>query len=150
MKLTPHFNLDEFLSEDDPYRPNEMQLANIKRLARVLEQFRAMVQQPIRITSGFRSPAYNRKVGGAPASPHTLGLAVDIATENQLKWASLASGIPSIGGIGLYPGRGFIHLDIRMRGKDKLIKTWQQVDGKYVSLDPETRRRLLEIGALDI
>jgi uncharacterized protein YcbK (DUF882 family) len=149
MKLTPHFNLSEFLSDDDEFRPNEIQLANLKRLARALEQLRAMVQQPIRITSGFRSPAHNRKVGGAPASPHTMGLAVDIATDHQLKWASLASGIPAIGGIGLYPGRGFIHLDIRIR-KNKLITTWQQVDGKYVSLDPETRRRLIEIGTVDI
>lgn len=149
MKLTPHFNLSEFLSEKDEFRPNEIQLANLKRLAKALEQFRAMVRQPIHITSGFRSPAYNRKVGGAPASPHTLGLAVDIATETQLVWAALATNIPAIGGIGLYPGRGFIHLDIRMR-KDKVITTWQQVNGKYVPLDAETRRRLLEIGALDI
>lgn len=149
MKLSPNFALSEFLSDRDEFRPNEIQLANLKRLARALEQLRAMVQQPIHITSGFRSPAYNRKVGGAPASPHTLGLAVDIATDNQLKWASLASGIPAVGGIGLYPGRGFIHLDIRIR-KNKLITTWQQVDGKYIALDAETRRRLIEIGAVDI
>ena len=35
-------------------------------------------EEPIIITSGYRSPELNRKVGGSPTSNHLTGCAVDI------------------------------------------------------------------------
>ena len=47
-------------------------------------------EEPIVITSGYRSPEVNRKVGGAPTSNHLTGCAVDIRVygiEQALRYA---------------------------------------------------------------
>lgn len=57
--------------------PREMQaLSNLCQF--ILDPLRAEIKRPIVITSGYRSPAVNRKVGGAPRSQHMLGEAADI------------------------------------------------------------------------
>ena len=76
-QLTPHFHLSEFLSPDDP-RPSDAILANIQKLADALEAYRQVWGRPIIITSGYRSPEHNRRVGGASQSFHMQGLAADI------------------------------------------------------------------------
>lgn len=64
--------------------PNNVERANIKRVADWLEILRALLAEkygqviPIRITSGFRSQAVNRAVGGSSTSAHRYGLAADI------------------------------------------------------------------------
>nr|WP_314635587.1 D-Ala-D-Ala carboxypeptidase family metallohydrolase [uncultured Janthinobacterium sp.] len=60
--------------------PTPAIVANLTRLAELLEQVRALVGAPIAISSGYRSPALNRAVGGAANSAHVLGLAADIST----------------------------------------------------------------------
>ena len=46
-------------------------------LLRRLQAIRTQTGRPVRITSGYRCPAHNRAVGGATASRHMLGDAVD-------------------------------------------------------------------------
>ena len=81
--LTEHFTLDEFLHSETAIRkkipnvPNEDQLENLKQTALLLEDVRAILNRPVIITSGFRSPALNAAVGGTVASLHMLGLAAD-------------------------------------------------------------------------
>lgn len=64
--------------------PGNVERANIKRVAQWLEKLRALLAEkygktiPIRITSGFRSAAVNKAVGGKPNSAHRYGLAADI------------------------------------------------------------------------
>lgn len=53
-------------------------VANLLRLVRVLQDLRTKWNQPICITSGFRSRELNSKVRGVPDSKHLLGLAADI------------------------------------------------------------------------
>uniref|UniRef100_UPI00262D5907 D-Ala-D-Ala carboxypeptidase family metallohydrolase n=1 Tax=Janthinobacterium sp. TaxID=1871054 RepID=UPI00262D5907 len=60
--------------------PTPAVVANLTRLAALLEQVRALVGAPITVSSGYRSPALNRAVGGAASSAHVLGLAADIST----------------------------------------------------------------------
>jgi hypothetical protein len=82
--LSPHFSLDELLFSDTATRlgltnrPDPEALENLTRLAATLEQVRiALGGVPLAISSGYRSPALNQAVGGAPHSAHLRGLAVD-------------------------------------------------------------------------
>ncbi len=83
MQLTPHFLLREFTRSDTAKRlgiinsPNAAQTENLKQLAFKLEEVRKLLGHPVIITSGFRSPALNRAVGGSTTSDHSHGLAAD-------------------------------------------------------------------------
>jgi len=87
MNLTPHFSLSELTASQEATRnhidntPAPAIVSNLKRLAGLLEAVRALVDAPITISSGYRSPALNELVGGAANSAHMLGLAADIHTE---------------------------------------------------------------------
>ena len=86
MNLSLHFSLAELVASQVATRkgidntPAPAIVANLTRLAALLEQVRALVGAPITISSGYRSPALNRAVGGAASSAHVLGLAADIST----------------------------------------------------------------------
>ena len=86
MNLSPHFSLAELVASQVATRkgidnaPAAAIVANLTRLAALLEQVRALVGAPIAISSGYRSPALNKAVGGAANSAHVLGLAADIST----------------------------------------------------------------------
>ena len=86
MNLSPHFSLAELVSSQVATRkgidnaPAPAIVANLTRLAALLELVRALVGAPIAISSGYRSLALNRAVGGAANSAHVLGLAADIST----------------------------------------------------------------------
>lgn len=85
MNLSPHFSLAELIASQVATRkgidnaPAAAIVANLTRLAALLEQVRALVGAPIAISSGYRSPALNKAVGGAANSAHVLGLAADIS-----------------------------------------------------------------------
>lgn len=82
-KLTEHFTLEEFTKSTVASRlkidnsvPTEL-MPNIKLTAAKLELVRQALGKPIIITSGYRCPALNARVGGVATSAHTKGLAVD-------------------------------------------------------------------------
>jgi len=83
MKLSDHFSLIEFTRSDTAVRrgidntPCDEHLANLAKLARKLEEVRALVGHPVVITSGYRSPALNAAVDGSATSSHCHGLAAD-------------------------------------------------------------------------
>jgi uncharacterized protein YcbK (DUF882 family) len=59
--------------------PGRMELRNLELLVeKVLDPVREIYGKPITVTSGYRSPAVNRKVGGAINSHHVRGMAADI------------------------------------------------------------------------
>lgn len=83
MQLTEHFTLDEFTRSSTASRlkidnsvPDEL-IPNVQLTATKLELVRAALGKPIIITSGYRCPALNARVGGVSTSAHTKGLAVD-------------------------------------------------------------------------
>lgn len=92
---------------------------------------REAIGRPIIISSGYRCPAYNKYVGGAPKSQHMLGTAADIMvrgyTSEQL--IELVEELDLFTGRGLYPTRGFAHVDVR-RGLFGLPTRWVQPPGK--------------------
>ena len=112
-QLTKNFRLSEF-------RPGEHSYDLIRispRLLNILEEIRSRVgDYPLHITSGYRPPAYNRKVGGVSNSAHIDGLAADIYSDymdvSEL-YDICDSVIGDRGGVGYYPSDGFIHVDLR-------------------------------------
>lgn len=84
MQLTQHFTLEEFLLSQTASRlgirniPTEATIANLQKLAETLELVREFFGgKPLVISSGYRSPALNKAVGGAVSSQHIRGQAVD-------------------------------------------------------------------------
>ncbi len=85
--LSPHFTLGELTKTNTGLKnvPNEEQVNNLRRVCRWLERLRQKWNDiygdgddPLVITSGFRSPKVNKAVGGSPTSNHMKGCAVDI------------------------------------------------------------------------
>lgn len=81
-------------------------------LIKILQQIREHFGQPVVINSGYRTLAYNSKVGGAKASYHLKGQAADIQVPGiaPIKVAAYAEGL-GVQGIGLYAS--FTHVDTR-------------------------------------
>lgn len=84
MNLSTHFALDEFTLSQTAARmgldntPPADVLKRLQTTALGLEGVRVVLGgAPINISSGYRSPAVNKAVGGVPTSQHTTGQAVD-------------------------------------------------------------------------
>jgi uncharacterized protein YcbK (DUF882 family) len=116
MKLTNNFNLNEFNKHNFPL--TETILRNIQELAKNLQVLRDEVKKPIKITSGYRSPEHNAKVGGVKSSRHITGEAADLKiagmTPKQVAAVIeklIAAGKMEEGGLGIYST--WIHYDHR-------------------------------------
>ena len=80
MKLSENFSLEELTrtSTGLDNTPNEEQIENLRQLVlNVLQPARDALGS-IRVTSAFRAPAVNAKVGGASSSQHIKGEAADL------------------------------------------------------------------------
>ena len=84
MQLSEHFTLEELTHSEVAERknldntPNATEIANLTRLAALLEQVRSLLNKPIMINSGFRSKPVNDSVGSKDTSQHRIGCAADI------------------------------------------------------------------------
>ena len=77
---------------------------NLVRLAtEVLDPLREAWQSPIYITSGYRSPELNRKVGGTKTSYHLRGMAADITAKSVFYNTALYTEIRILHAKGLIP-----------------------------------------------
>lgn len=80
----------------------------------VLMDMLRVVQQDcgkLTITSGYRDPVHNAKVGGAPMSLHKFGKAVDISLRG-ISREQLLKSCERIGFTGFGFGQNFLHVDI--------------------------------------
>lgn len=78
-----------------------------------LQNLRNYLGIPLLITSAYRDPVHNKKVGGAKSSYHMKGMAFDVRMDNQDPTAFVkAAKAMGFTGIGYYERQGFIHIDI--------------------------------------
>ncbi|WP_309084845.1 YcbK family protein [Chelativorans sp.] len=84
------------------------------RLVHVLKTIERRFGKRVVVTSGYRSPAYNRRVRGAPRSQHMNCAAADIVVEGVSKWelARFARSLPGRGGVGTYCHTNAVHVDV--------------------------------------
>lgn len=101
MNLTEHFSLEELTvtsHREFDNTPNDVEIANLTRLAEFLEQVKTVLSdKPVMINSAFRSKQVNDAVGSKDTSQHRLGCAADIRvpgmTPNQVIQAIMQSDI---------------------------------------------------------
>lgn len=109
IKLSANFTLKEMQSHDGA---DEVKVD--PKLMEYLQQIRDHFGKPVKINSGYRSPAHNAKVGGASNSYHTKGMAADIVVSgvSAKRVAQYAEAI-GVKGIGWYESQKFTHIDTR-------------------------------------
>lgn len=116
-QLTTNFDLSEFACKDGTPVPAEL-IPNVELLAKNLQVLRDHLGEAIHVNSGYRTPAYNAKVGGKKNSYHLKAMAADITCKSKTP-KQLAAVIEKLiaakkmkqGGLGVYPG--FVHYDVR-------------------------------------
>jgi hypothetical protein len=87
------------------------------KLVEYLQKIRDHFGKSITITSAYRCPSYNKRIGGATSSYHSRGMACDIVVSGVAP-KEVAKYAESIGikGIGLYETNAdghFVHIDTR-------------------------------------
>jgi len=106
MRLSANFTLDELTISETAARhgldntPSQEVIENLKSLALALQEVRALLgNKAILVSSAYRSPEVNAKVGGSKNSDHCKGLAADFispsfGTPDDIVKAIVASSIP--------------------------------------------------------
>ena len=94
---------------------------NIVPALHIVDELRDSFGKSCTILSSYRSPGYNKAVGGASSSQHLEFTALDITFDGispqrvydrLLEWRKAGK---FTGGLGLYPSSGFVHIDTRGR-----------------------------------
>lgn len=109
-KLQTHFKGAEMACKD-----GAKEYMYAPELMRILESIREHFNKPVIINSGYRTPEWNAKVGGAKNSYHMKGMAADIVVKgvNPKQVAEYASVIMQNGGVIGY--KNFTHIDVRSK-----------------------------------
>jgi uncharacterized protein YcbK (DUF882 family) len=84
------------------------------------QKLRDLVGEPLQVLSGFRTPSHNKKVGGAAKSQHLTASALDLRCPPGWNADRLAGAYEALvrlgfvpdGGVGTYPTKGFVHIDL--------------------------------------
>jgi len=115
--LTKNFSLKEFACSNGVWVPANC-IKNVTELAKNLQVLRYFLGVSIHINSGYRTPVYNKKIGGSENSQHVCAKAADIRTEkisskclHVIIECLIRTDQMKQGGLGLYDN--FVHYDIR-------------------------------------
>lgn len=109
VQVGPHFKVKEFACKDgsaitfiDDY------------MVTILEILRKELgDKPIIITSGYRTPTHNAKVGGAKYSYHMRGMAVDIRVKGKSAKEVAKALDKIVNGCGIIVYESWVHFDVR-------------------------------------
>lgn len=123
-QLTPHFKVREFACKD-----GSDTILISKELVDLLERIRMHFNKPVTVTSGYRTSAYDKKVGGSGKGYHTKGMAADIMVSNvdpAVVALYAQSLLDDAGGVecGCYPSGGYVHIDVRT-SKWRAVKAYR-------------------------
>lgn len=149
MRLSPHFHINEFTKSQEAVRrgldntPTKEVVDNLIALcSNVLEPVRAQFG-PVSVSSGYRSPAVNRAIGGSRTSQHTTGQAADfeifdldncelaqwIADNLEFDQLILEFHDHESG-----PNSGWVHASYNVNGNRRQVLTAKKVNGETVYL----------------
>lgn len=108
-KISTNFRVREFCCSDgsDPIFIDS-------ELVAILQKIRTHFGKPVTITSAYRTPTHNKKIGGTTFSQHLYGKAADIAVKSvspKITATYVETLLPDRGGIGVYDT--FVHVDVR-------------------------------------
>lgn len=83
-------------------------------LVRVLKKVERHYGKRVVVTSGYRSPSYNRRARGARNSLHMYCAAADVQVDGVTKWelARYLRSMPGRGGVGTYCHTKSVHVDV--------------------------------------
>lgn len=126
--LTKHFTLEELTRSATadrlglPNWPDADDLRRLRATAEMLQRIRDTLGRPIIVTSGYRSPAVNRAVGGVTSSDHARGQAADILVPSYgtpYQVAKALAPLVSVLGIGQLilegvKGKQWVHVSTRV------------------------------------
>jgi len=109
VQISANFKVKEFACND-----GSDVVIIAQELVEVLQRIRTHFGKAVTINSAYRTPDYNKKVGGAASSQHLYGTAADIrivgvAPKDVAAYAE--SLLFNTGGIGIY--NNFVHVDVR-------------------------------------
>jgi Uncharacterized protein conserved in bacteria len=87
------------------------------KLRFLIWEFEGHFGKKVVMSSGYRDNLHNAQAGGAENSYHTKCMAADfhIPGVDKARLIAFAMRTSSVGGLGCYPGRQFIHVDVRDR-----------------------------------
>ena len=115
-----YFEYSEFDSPDQVGSYKHMNVDFLNKLA----QARKIAAVGFKITSGYRSPAHNEKVGGVPNSSHTLGHAVDIYAPTSRQKYLIINSLLQAGFNRIGVAKNFIHVDDDPSKNEDVIWTY--------------------------
>lgn len=147
MNLTENFTLEELTHTSHrelDNTPNEEQIESLRLLCEnILQPVRNHFGKPVKISSGFRSPAVNQAAGGSVNSDHCKGQACDFEIdgvpnpelaewiENNLKYTQLILEFYTQG----QPNSGWIHTSFNPKNLKRQSLTATKVAGKTTYLN---------------
>tara|TARA_R100001480_G_scaffold151257_1_gene152475 strand:- start:92 stop:448 length:357 start_codon:yes stop_codon:yes gene_type:complete len=102
-----YFTLDEFDSPDEPKSGSKMCACFLQ----ICDKIRADFGKPLKVNSGYRTEAHNKKIGGVKNSSHKIGKAADFSCTNSGDRILLLNAIYKNGINRVGVGKGFIHID---------------------------------------
>ena len=117
-----HFKITEFASPDDPTSGFKMN----KNFVELLDQARSIANCPFRVSSGYRTPSHNKKVGGRVGSSHCKGLAVDLVYKNNNELYLILNALMKVGmcRFGISFKSKFLHVDMDISKVQNTIWTY--------------------------
>ena len=155
MNITKNFTLRELtysqtaIKNEIPNIPKDPAvLENLKTLCeQVLEPLREGIGMPIRITSGYRSIALNKYIGGAKTSQHNTGEAVDfdLGENNAKAFEYIANNLEfdqMIWEFGTDENPDWVHVSFRKgQNRKQLLKAYRMNKNTHYMVIPKPENK---------